>query len=65
MKIPKGMRMVPELTRELENFNVKINTLTAHGSYEAWRESDHDNLCTGAWAGVLVGREALRDARGG
>lgn len=44
LKIAQGMRLVPELVRELENFKVKVNIKTAHDSYEAWRESDHDDL---------------------
>lgn len=44
LKIARGMRLVPELVRELENFKVKVNVRTAHDSYEAWRESDHDDL---------------------
>ena len=40
----RGMRLVPELVKELENFKVKVNIQTAHDSYEAWRESDHDDL---------------------
>jgi hypothetical protein len=44
LKIARGMRLVPELVKELENFKVKVNTRTAHDSYEAWRESDHDDL---------------------
>jgi Terminase RNaseH-like domain len=44
LKIARGMRLVPELVKELENFKVKVNIRTAHDSYEAWRESDHDDL---------------------
>ncbi len=44
LKIARGMRLVPELVKELENFKVKVNVRTAHDSYEAWRESDHDDL---------------------
>ena len=44
LKIARGMRLVPELVHELENFKVKVNTQTAHDSYEAWREADHDDL---------------------
>ncbi len=35
LKIARGMRLVPELVRELENFKVKVNIRTAHDSYEA------------------------------
>jgi hypothetical protein len=44
LRIARGMRLVPELVHELENFKVKVNTHTAHDSYEAWRETDHDDL---------------------
>ncbi len=44
LKIARGMRLVPELVKELENFKVKVNVRTAHDSYEAWRETDHDDL---------------------
>jgi hypothetical protein len=44
LTIAKVMRLVPELVKELENFKVKVNIRTAHDSYEAWRESDHDDL---------------------
>jgi hypothetical protein len=44
LKIAKRMHLVPELVHELENFKVKVNIRTAHDSYEAWRESDHDDL---------------------
>jgi len=29
---------------EHQNFRVKLNLKTAHDSYEAWREGDHDDL---------------------
>lgn len=44
LKIARGMRLVGELVHELENFKVKVNIRTSHDSYEAWRESDHDDL---------------------
>jgi hypothetical protein len=44
LKIARSMSLVPELVHELENFKVKVNLTTAHDSYEAWRESDHDDL---------------------
>ena len=44
LKIARSMRLVPELVKEMENFKVKVNLQTAHDSYEAWRESDHDDL---------------------
>lgn len=44
LKIARGMRLVPELVRELENFKVKVNVRMAPDSYKAWLESDHDDL---------------------
>jgi hypothetical protein len=35
------------LVQELLNFKVKIDTETAHDSYSAWREGDHDDLVLG------------------
>ncbi len=32
------------LINELRNFHVAVNIATGHGSYEAWREGDHDDL---------------------
>ena len=32
------------LVKELSNFRVKIDPVTAHDSYSAWREADHDDL---------------------
>jgi len=32
------------LAKEMLNFRVKIDPLTAHDSYSAWREAEHDDL---------------------
>ncbi len=39
-----GLTFWPTLVQELVNFKLKINIATGHDSYEAWRESDHDDL---------------------
>lgn len=44
LKFAAGMQHVDTLTRELLNFQVKINPQTAHDSYGAWREGTHDDL---------------------
>lgn len=44
LKIASKLKDAHILIKELKNFKVKINTKTAHDSYEAWRESDHDDL---------------------
>lgn len=47
------------LARELMNFRMKINPETAHDSYSAGRENEHDDLvlsvAVGAWAAVHPG----------
>jgi hypothetical protein len=42
--ISRELELAEALRRELLNFKVKINIATAHDSYEAWRERDHDDL---------------------
>ncbi len=65
LKIAEGLRLRETLVKELLNFKVKINIATAHDSYEAWREGDHDDLvlavAMACWAGerFLGTRESL------
>lgn len=46
---------IETLTGELANFRVKIDPATAHDSYSAWRENQHDDLvlatALACWAG--------------
>ncbi len=55
LKIADALELKDTLVKELLNFRVKINISTAHDSYEAWREGDHDDLvlsvALGCWAG--------------
>jgi hypothetical protein len=55
LKIAEGLSLKETLVKELLNFRVKINISTAHDSYEAWREGDHDDLvlsvALACWAG--------------
>jgi hypothetical protein len=39
-----GLPLLDVLKRELQSFEVKINPQTAHDSYLAWREGEHDDL---------------------
>lgn len=56
LKIAASLPEAATLTRELLNFQVKINLDTAHDSYGAWREGAHDDLvlaiCLALWWGV-------------
>jgi hypothetical protein len=44
IKIADGLEFGPILTQELLNVRVKINAKTGNDSFEAWRESDHDDM---------------------
>lgn len=44
LKVSSQLKLGPVLQAEMLNFKVKIDPVTAHDSYSAWRESDHDDL---------------------
>jgi hypothetical protein len=44
LKTPLKLVLSRILTGELLNFRVKIDPATAHDSYSAWRDQDHDDL---------------------
>jgi phage FluMu gp28-like protein len=44
LKIARSLPEAATLTKELLNFRVRIDPATAHDSYAAWREGDHDDL---------------------
>jgi hypothetical protein len=55
LTISKALPLAATLTHELLNFRVTIDPRTAHDSYAAWREADHDDLvlavALACWAG--------------
>ncbi|NPV62811.1 MAG: hypothetical protein HPY61_09320 [Methanotrichaceae archaeon] len=55
LKISSKLPLASILQTELLNFKVKIDPVTAHDSYSAWREADHDDLvlsvALAAWRG--------------
>lgn len=55
LKISSKLPMAAILQQELLNFKVKIDPVTAHDSYSAWRDQDHDDLvlsvAMAAWYG--------------
>jgi len=63
LKIASEMELTPVLKSELLNFRVKINSATAHDSYEHWREADHDDLvlavALACWYRELTRKEVL------
>ncbi len=44
LKVSRKLPLASTLQAELLNFKVKIDPVTAHDSYSAWREQDHDDL---------------------
>lgn len=44
LKIGWRLKLAQVLQGEMLNFRVKIDPATAHDSYSAWREQDHDDL---------------------
>jgi hypothetical protein len=59
LKIAKGQPLAPLLLKEVEAFKVKINK-SGNETYEAWRESDHDDIVMsvgmGIWYALLTRR---------
>ncbi|CAA9265035.1 MAG: hypothetical protein AVDCRST_MAG77-2867 [uncultured Chloroflexi bacterium] len=53
LKIAQGLPEAPTLLAEMQHFKVKIDPRTAHDSYSAWREGQHDDLvlaaCLAVW----------------
>jgi hypothetical protein len=44
LKIPPALPHADLLIAELRNFQTKIDPVTAHDSYSAWRDNQHDDL---------------------
>src|SRR5581483_810906 len=60
LKIAENMPDTSTLTRELQNYHVKIDPLTAHDSYAAWREGVHDDLVFAVSLAVWLGENQRR-----
>ena len=60
LKIADVLPLKDVLVKELLNFRVKINISTAHDSYEAWREGDHDDLVLSVALACWTGERFLR-----
>lgn len=59
--VDKRLPLASVLIKELENFKDKMNLDTGNQSFEAWRESDHDDcvlaVAMALWVGERVQRE--------
>jgi len=60
LKIAAGLTEGPVLVNELTNFKVKVNLATGHDSYEAYRESVHDDLVLAVAMAVWHGEHLPR-----
>lgn len=49
------------LVHELKNFHYKINTQTAHVSYENWRDAEHDDMVLAASLAAWAGERATQE----
>ena len=58
LKIARTLPEAPQLVEELQNFKMKI-TLAGNDTYEAWRESDHDDLVLAAAMACWYGEKKL------
>jgi hypothetical protein len=60
VKFGATLPFVDILVHELSNYRIKIDPLTAHDAYSAWREGLHDDLvlalALACWWGEWVGR---------
>lgn len=63
LRIASALALAPVLVAELRNFRVTVNPATAHESFAAWREADHDDLvlavALAAWTGEKFSRASL------
>jgi hypothetical protein len=57
------MPLIGPLLKELQSFRVTIDPTTAHDSYSAWREQDHDDLvfalALACWWGEYFGERRV------
>ena len=58
LKISRALPEAAQLVEELQNFKIKV-TLAGNDTYEAWRESDHDDLVLAAAMGAWYGEKKL------
>ena len=58
LEVAESLPLAPTLVSELLTFRVRIDPLTAHDGYGAWREGQHDDLvlalAVAAWYGLKL-----------
>jgi hypothetical protein len=65
LRFSADLPFAPILKRELLNFRVRIDPVTSHDSYAAWREGDHDDLVLATAVALWWGDRQLRGASDG
>lgn len=60
-KVSNKLKLGPTLQAELLNFKVKIDPVTAHDSYSAWRDNEHDDLVLSAALAAWWAEQAPKD----
>jgi hypothetical protein len=60
LQVARQLPMAAVLVKELESFRVKI-TASAHETFEAWRERDHDDLVLAVALAAWVGHEGVQE----
>lgn len=63
LKIAPDLPYVDVLKTELGNFRSKINPATAHESFSAWREAEHDDMVLSAAVGLWWAERPRKVAR--
>ena len=58
LKISRKLPEAAQLVEELQNFKIKV-TLAGNDTYEAWRDSDHDDLVLAAAMAAWYGEKKL------
>lgn len=58
--IADGQQWTPLVVSELQNFRQKIDPATAHDSYSAWRENDHDDITLSIALALWASQNAAR-----
>ena len=61
LKVASKLKLGPILLQELRDFKVKIDPETAHDSYSAWREKDHDDLVLSTALAAWYGESAMQE----
>src|SRR5262249_17008400 len=59
LQVARRLPMAGVLTKELETFRVKI-TASAHETFEAWREREHDDLVLSVALAAWVGEHGVK-----